>query len=378
MATVYGYSTEGYAVARQMAINGADVYIIDESTPSAISLTAEIAKAYPDIYSLKEDEPLLQIKPIEEAVSKTQYLFFAPRVRKSGQDTKTEIHSRFKDVVSSLKKNSSVVYALPTGFNGNSESIMLLEHVTGFEAGKTISYYYYPLGESTPDIIGSFDSKDDERLAGLLSDGAVKKSFVPLSSSEYLHAIDTLSGFSRLCSILEVCKLAHEEQAGDEFSSDGFENLFLHDMIKGLYDLNALKASLEGANPLMYLINVGIKGTEAYVKRLTDEIRATLKKNDLKASKTKIVLSWTLDQYEVRGDRIRMLQHLTSKLRDYITDVEARRYTDAEPFHSDKVTLVIACSKADYDSMEKSEIDGSIILVKANPLCEIIYRIKDA
>jgi len=48
---VYGLSTEGYALASQMAIKGADVYIIDESTPSAISLKAEIAKTYPNVSS---------------------------------------------------------------------------------------------------------------------------------------------------------------------------------------------------------------------------------------------------------------------------------------------------------------------------------------
>jgi len=56
---VYGLSTEGYGIACQMAIKGADVFIIDESTLSAISLKSEIAKTYPNISSLKEDEPLL-------------------------------------------------------------------------------------------------------------------------------------------------------------------------------------------------------------------------------------------------------------------------------------------------------------------------------
>jgi len=49
---VYGLSTEGYTIASQMAIKGADVYIIDESTPSAISLNSEIAKTYPNVSSL--------------------------------------------------------------------------------------------------------------------------------------------------------------------------------------------------------------------------------------------------------------------------------------------------------------------------------------
>jgi UDP-N-acetylmuramoylalanine-D-glutamate ligase len=85
---VYGLSTEGYAMACQMAIKGADVSIIDESAPSAISLKSEIAKTYPNVSSLKEDEPLLSMEPIDIATSKAKYLFFAPRIRKTGQDIK--------------------------------------------------------------------------------------------------------------------------------------------------------------------------------------------------------------------------------------------------------------------------------------------------
>ena len=160
---VYGLSTEGYAIASQMAIKGADVYIIDESTPSAISLKAEIAKTYPNVSSLKEDEPLLAMEPIDVAISKAQYLFFTPRIRKTGQDIKTEIHSKFKDAVTSLKKNSSVIFTLATGFGGNNENISLLEHVTGLQAGKNISYFYYPLEDlnQQPKIIGSFNGKKD-------------------------------------------------------------------------------------------------------------------------------------------------------------------------------------------------------------------------
>ena len=99
---VYGLSTEGYAIASQMAIKGADVSIIDESTPSAISLKSEIAKTYPNVSSLKEDEPLLAMEPIDVAISKP--ISFLSRIRKSGQDIKTEIHSKFKDAVTSLKK----------------------------------------------------------------------------------------------------------------------------------------------------------------------------------------------------------------------------------------------------------------------------------
>ena len=371
---VYGLSTEGYAIASQMAIKGADVYIIDESNPSAISLKAEIAKIYPNVSSLKEDEPLLAMEPIDVAISKAQYLFFTPRVRKTGQDIKTEIHSKFKDAVNSLKKNSGVIYTLPTGFGGNNENISLLEHVTGLEIGKQNSYFYYPLEniEQQPKIIGSFNGKEDAKLAELLSTGKKEKKFVAISSSEHFHAINVLSRFSSLCSILEVCKYAQDDITKTDLSSDDLQEIFLDDMVTGLFDLKSLGSSFEGANTLMYLINGSVKGIDGYIKRLIDEIRATLKRNDLKASRTKIAISWTLDQHAMRGDKMEMLQNLTSRLRDYIGDVEAYEDPHLDIFHSDKTTIVVACSKSDYENIEKNKKDSNLIIVKANPLCETI------
>jgi len=370
---VYGLSTEGYAIASQMAIKGADVYIIDESTPSAISLNSEIAKTYPNVSSLKEDEPLLAMEPIDVAISKAQYLFFTPRIRKTGQDIKTEIHSKFKDAVTSLKKNSSVVFTLPTGFGGNNENISLLEHVTGLEVGKQISYFYYPLEDlnQQPKIIGSFTGKEDPVLSDLLTIDKKEKKFVAISSSEHFHAIDILSRFSNLCSILEVCKYAQDKITKNDLSSDDFQEIFLDDMVRGLFDLKSLGSSFEGTNSLMYLINGSVKGIDGYVKRLIDEIRATLKKNDLKASRTKIALSWTLDQHIMRGDKIEMLQNLTSRLRDYIGDVEAYEDPNFDLFHSDKTTIVVACSKLDFDNVKKTQQNSDLIVIKANPLFEI-------
>jgi hypothetical protein len=372
---VYGLSTEGYSIACQMAINGANVFIIDESSQSAISLKAEIAKTYPNVSSLKEDEPLLAMEPIDVAISKAQYLFFAPRIRKTGQETKTEVHSKFKDATSSLKKGSSVVYTLPTGIGGNGENISLLEHVTGLEVGKSISYYYYPLGGGNhpPKVIGSFNNKSDPVLAGLLTNSKKEMSFVGISSSEHFHAINVLSRFSTLCSVLEVCKFAQDDITKTDLQSDDFQNIFLDDMVNGLYDLRSLGTSFEGANTLMYLINGSLKGIDGYIKRLIDEIRATLKKNDLKASRTKIALSWSLDQHEMRGDKIEMLQNLITKLRDYIGDVEAYEDPNLDLFHNDKTTILVICSKSDYEHLRKKK-DNDLIIIKGNPLCEISHK----
>ena len=151
-----------------------------------------------------------------------------------------------------------------------------------------------------------------------------------------------------------------------------FEEIFLDNMVSGLFDLKSLGSSFESANTLMYLINGSVKGIDGYIKKLIDEIRSTLKKNDLKASRTKIAISWTLDQHEMRGDKIEMLQNLTSRLRDYIGDVEAYEHPNFDLFHSDKTTIIVACSKVDFENIEKNKQDTNIIVIKANPLCEII------
>ena len=373
---VFGLSSEGYAIACQMAIKNVQVSIVDESLHMAISLKPEIAKTYPNVSTLKEDEPLLGLEPVDVAISQAKYLFFAPRIRKTGDDAKMEARAKFKEATGPLKKDSSVIYNLPTGIGGNSENISLLEHVTGLQVGKSISYFYYPLKSKnrSTEVIGAFNNKKDPTLMDLLSTDKNEKNFVGVTSAELLHAINVLSQFSRLCSILEVCKFAQDESTKMGLIGDEFKNLFLDDMLNDLYDLRSLASSFEGASTTMYLINGSLKGIDGYIKRLVDEIRLTLKKNDLKASRTKIALVWTLDLHEMRGDKADILNSLTTRLRDYITDVEAIQESSLDLFHSDKTTITVLCSKHDYEQLMKTGKDKNQIMIKTNPLCEIIQE----
>ena len=367
----FGLSTEGYSLASQMVINGADVQIIDESASSAILLKPEIAKTYTNVTSLREDEPLLAMEPSNIAISKAKYLFFTPRIRKTGQDLKTEVNSKFKDAIGALKKDSSVINCLATGFGGNNENISLLKHITGLEVGKSISYFYFPLNDlnKTPEIIGALKQPGEKKLLSLLKMDKKEKKFVDISSAEYLHAIDIIQKFSSLCSILEVCKFVKNDARHTKLFND-YQDLYLDDMITGLYDLRMLGSSFESAQTLMYLINGSVRGISSYIKRLIDTIRLTLKKNELKAAKTKIVLYWTLDTNEMRGDKIEMLNTIVSKLRDYIGDVETASGS-VDLFHNDKVTIVVACSDSDYKKINEKQKAEDIFVIKANPLCEI-------
>ena len=369
---VYGLSTEGYSIACQIALNGGDVQIIDESTPSAISIKQDIAKSYPSVQALKDDEPLLAMTSIDAAISKAQVLIFAPRIRKTGQDIKIEINSKFKDAVSNIKKGCMVIYGLGTGFGGNSENISLLEHVTGLKVDKNVSYFYYPLSNEITQkaYIGSSNGKENEILKKLLSSDKTFN-FLTLSSSEYFHAIDILKQFSSQTSILEVCKFAKDSATKSDLNSERLGEIFLDDIIEGLFDLRSLSNSFEGASSLMYLINGSMKGIDGYIKRLIDEARLILKKNELKASRTKILLLWTLDQHEMKGEKIEKLQELETKLKDYIGDVESiSQPTDI--FQNDKTTIVVVCSRHDFDYIMKHNKDDELIILKANPLCQLM------
>ena len=368
---VFGLSTEGYNIACKMALYGADVQIIDESTPSAISIKKDIAETYPSVQSIKDDEPLLSMAPIDVAISKAQFLFFVPILRKTGQDIKIEITSKIKEAVSNMKKGSSLVYCLGTGFGGNTENMSLLEHVTGNKVGKNTSYYYYPLpiDKELPNYVVTTNTKPNEKLIELLSNEK-KLEFIGIPSAEYFHAINILKQFSVLTIILEICKFAKDKVSKSDLTNNELGKIFLDDMINGLFDLRSLSLSFEGVNTLMYIINGSIKGIDSYIKRLIDEIRLVLKKNDLKASRTKILLLWTLDQHQMKGDKIEILQMLITKLQDYIGDVESLE-APFDFYENEKTTIVVACSKSDYEYIQKNNKDNELIVIKANPLCEL-------
>jgi len=65
---VYGLSTEGYRIASSIAVKGSKVSLIDESARMAISLKPDIARTYPNVNSLVEDEPLLDLEGIRREV----------------------------------------------------------------------------------------------------------------------------------------------------------------------------------------------------------------------------------------------------------------------------------------------------------------------
>lgn len=373
---VYGLSTEGYNFASSIVSAGHKVSIIDESSKMGILLNKDITRTYSNASDLIEDQPLLEVESMDNVISSASYLFFFPKIRKIGHEVKIDISSKFIDAIKPINNNTSIVYPLPTGIAGNEENIDILEHTTGMTVGEKLNYYYMPLSSgpilSTTTLLGNFNSKRDIFLEDILKKFTNQEiNFVDILSAELAYVSRILRHYSGIASVLEVCKFATGYGIDNQIVDNFHKDLYLDDITNGLHDLRIIQSSLHGSNPLVYLVNGTIKSIEGYTKNLIDKVRYILKKRDLKASKTKISISWTLDVNEMRGDKIDVYTLLESRLRDYIGDVERRGKNTLDNYPSDKTTISIACSKTDFHSLSKNN-SAETIIIKANPFCEVV------
>lgn len=361
---VYGLSTEGYSLARRMASGGADVSIIDESAHMAMSLGAEAAYRYPDIASLKEDEPLMPMMPADLAIAEARYLFFAPVVGRHSSGTALEPYPQFKPAVLPVKKGHSLVHLLPVGIGGSAENVSIMERLTGLVPGKSAGYYYFPVSSRVPPVIGSQRGAPDGELAGLVADGE-PPGFVTLPSAEWLHALDLVSRFVRTAAALEAAHNARGEAGPGDL--DRLGDLFLDEAVDGTYDLRVLRAASPPQGLITYVVNGSLRAIDAYIRRLVVTVRTMLRKPEFKTRRMRVAVMWTHDEHEMRSDRRSALHSLLYQLRDHLGDADMLE--DADLFHTDEEIVVIPCSLRDYERVARAK-GPNMVIVKANPLCE--------
>jgi hypothetical protein len=369
---VYGLSTEGYKIASHISTKGIPVSIIDDSSGMAITLKPDIAKTYSSVTSFIQDETLLDFEPFDVAINSASFIFFTPRIRKSWPDAKNHIGSKFQDVIKHVNKDSSIIYTVPAGFGVNSENITLIERRTGLSVGKNIFYHYMPISSISSTlfeaIIGTksrVNSNLTSLLNGLYPNNTMK--IVDIESAEYIYCIRILRHYGLMSPIFEICKFADHNFQSQIMESGSFDEIYLDDLVVGLFDLNTILSSLAGISPLTLLVKGNIATVENYLKHLTEQIKIILKRFELKASKTKAIISWTFDPNEMRGDRLEIISRLESRLKDYVGDVE-RHDSIFDFYSSEKKIIVLSCSKTDFEKLNKNNPNSDIIIVKATPL----------
>jgi len=369
---VYGLSTEGYKIASHISTKGIPVSIIDDSSGMAITLKPEIAKTYSNVTSFIQDETLLDFEPFDVAINSASFIFFTPRIRKSWPDAKNHIGSKFRDVIKHVNKDSSIINAVPAGFGVNNENITLIERRTGLSVGKNIFYHYMPVSSISSSLFESIigtksqvNSNLTSLLNGLHPNNMMK--IVDIESAEYIYCIRILRHYGLMSPIFEICKFADHNFQSQIMESESIDEIFLDDLVVGLFDLNTILSSLAGISPLTLLVKGNIATVENYLKHLTEQIKILLKRFELKASKTKAIISWTFDPNEMRGDRLEIISRLESRLKDYVGDVE-RHDSIFDFYSSEKKLIVLSCSKSDFEKLNKNNPNSDIIIVKATPL----------
>jgi len=369
---VYGLSTEGYRIASHISNKGIPVSIIDDSSGMAITLKPDMAKTYSSVTSFIQDETLLDFEPFDVAINNASFIFFSPRIRKSWPDARNHIVSKFQDVIKHVSKDSSIIYTVPAGFGVNNENITLIEHRTGLSVGKNIFYHYMPISSISSNlfdaIIGSkteLNSNFASMLSGLYSDKTMK--VVDIESAEYIYCIRILRHYGLMSPIFEICKFADNNFQHQNTETESFDEMYLDDLVGGLFDLNTILSSLTGISPLTLLLKGNIATVENYIKHLTEQIKIILKKYELKASKTKAIISWTFDPNEMRGDRLEIISRLESRLKDYVGDVE-RQDSMFDFYSSEKKLIIVSCSKTDFQRLTENNPNSEIIILKATPL----------
>ena len=366
---VYGLSTEGYQLASTLALKGYDIMIIDENLQVAMQLKEDITRSHPTAQSLLEDETLIKLEPMDAALSKARVVFFAPKVRKSGEEAVGEVGKRVRDVAECLTKGATFIFNLPVGLGGNAENQTIIERVSGLNSEEEFTYVYAPIPPAgTISLVGSARRVEKSILEVLGCFGVKSAGIVPLRVAESAHLGSIISLYSKYTAWLELYRRIDDAAERVRVKKmQRLEEAYLDDLYSRLYDLKVSIPALTVGEPLLHIVSAAVRSIENYMRRVIDEVRLLMKIRELKASKTRIIVAWTIDRYEMRGDRIAARESLVDKLRDYIGDisvVEAKGgYIPSElTIPSGKTSIVLACSEGDFKASPKLKSLGEPIV----------------
>jgi hypothetical protein len=349
---MYGLTSEGYRLATKL-VEKSSVTIVDETLQMAMDLDPAFLKKNPNLEELMGEETLLSVKPLEKVLGEAQVIFFTPKLRRPSDESVVEAASKLRDLARYLSKGAVVVNTLPTGPGGNSENIMLLEKQTGLRVGETLTYSYMPLrpGAAGPEIISSAGAKEGGTLEAL--------GFAQSSQNVFAAELDYVAAFLepslKAVTEIELAKKSREARVALQKAKE----TYIDDFAGYLYDLKAVQAREETGEPVSYLAGATVKSLENFGRYVVDEAREVLKEKELKASRTKVSVVWTLDKYEMRADRLQMAESIQQRLRDYVTDVDviagSKIIGSTDSLDPLKYNLVIVCSEKDRDFLRQAK-----------------------
>lgn len=343
---VYGLTTEGYNLAAQV-VDKSSVTIVDETLQMAMDLTPATVKSNPTLQELVGGESLVGLKPVSQVLTEAKVIFFTPKLKKSGDESVIEANAKMREVAKNLSKGASLVNCLPVGAGGNNDNIALIEKQTGLKVGESLSYGYSPLRQGGGPVVVAFSEKAKEQVG--FDDLGLRATYGSVTAAELEYAFSVLNESTSVATEIELMRKAK----GLKPIGGKTAERYIDDLASHVYDLTAIQASEDVGEPLTYLAGAAIKSLENHVRYIVDETRELLRELQLKASRTRVLVAWTIDRYEMRADRMKTAEALVERLRDYVTDVKQAQVSGGreEVIDSYKHNIAIVCSPADLEWM---------------------------
>ncbi len=366
---VYGLTSEGYSMAARL-IEKASVTIVDETLQMAMDLEQGMVKSHRTVQELVGDEMLMGLKPVSQVLAEAAVIMFTPKLRKVGDESIIEASAKLRDVAKYASSGSTVVNLLPTGVGGNADNVAMLEKQTGMKVGERLNYAYCPTGPlqalSADAPVAVLGSKAASKEFAPLEDLGLRATYGGVAGLELEYISRVLALCTSMAAEVELMRKARELKV-----AHGAEPERYVDQLASLvFDLTAIQSSEDVGEPITYLAGAAVKSLENYERYVVEETRDLLRELQLKASRTRVLVAWSADKYEMRADRLATAQSLTEKLRDYVTDVrlvDVRSRTD-DLIDSYKHSVAIVCTPADFEwfkGLKKSFRSSEISILRA-------------
>lgn len=359
-ATIYGVSDSGFFLGRKLAAAGYAVTVADESLKTAVALPSA---GHYNIASLFGEDTLSPIVPLSECIYRSSVVVFAPRLKSSGAEGRAEHLMRLKEVGQSLSKGSTLVNIVPLSIQGNKSTVGILEEQSGLKAGDEFTYIYAPsLSSGIGSVSGLLGKAPQRKLCSALG---LPTAMVDVDSAELLYVQAALREYLDKAVQASICRdvvVAIKPE----------KPLFVEDLSKGLFEIQLLMEALPQGDPLLHFAAGAMRSLSGYIKTLESYIRLQIRNRGLKAIRSRLLILWTIDQFEMKAEKARLLSMLLSELREVFGEVEYWNPYDAEggdrsrPPLAERYQVVITCSAHDHEAYLKGRPTPGQVVIKAS------------
>jgi hypothetical protein len=336
-ASIYGATVEGYNVGLSLLREGYEVNVLDERIKTSFKLTDN---APTSIRQLVGEDSLYPIQPISSALQGSKEIILAPRL-KYADEGRAEWLQRLKEIGQNLSENTTLVNMVPLSIGGNRETLMILEEQSGLTPGKEFAYTYLPAGGSG--IAGYLGDTAPAPWMDKVFGGVRWSKSIEESEMQYIK-------WALLNYLPKVMGISFYREGGPSVIPEN--KIYLDDIAQGYYEMQLFSETLQHGETLYHFATGALKAVSGYTHTLGSYLRNYARERGLKAIRSKILLVWSHDKSEMKGERSKLLSLILGSLREVFGDVESwnpAEQTDDKkrPSNLERYQMIVPCSQTD-------------------------------